>query len=110
MPNSERGYSEWTRDGGWSNGEDDEPKRKPVNKDDLDVVVPTEEIGDENTDVPDKDIDQDDLPDLDIVPVTPDTGKNIDEDEEAVIRGSIIREGILDDMDNPSDKDKEAKN
>ena len=96
MPESGgRGYAVWDRERGWSNGDDDDGKinRKKADISDLDVHVPVSEI-DDDSEKPDIDIDDTDKPDLNIVPVTPGTGTN--NNDEDVIRDSIIRDGILD--------------
>jgi len=104
MPETgERGYAEWDRERGWSNGEDDDTSGsvniRKVDIKDLDVNIPVSKI-DDGDDEPDEDIDID-RSDLNIVPVTP----NIDrQDDEAVIIDSIIRDGILDESKNATSK------
>lgn len=84
-------------------GDDDEDKsgkydwRKPVDTDDLDVVVPVDEIDDKDKEREEIDIDGDGR-NLRIVPIVYDT----DQDEEDIAR---IRKGILD-----SDKEKNELN
>ncbi len=93
----ERGYAEWDRENGWSNGDSDDGgkiNRKKINIDDLDVNVPVSKIGDDDSEKPEVDIEDDNPSNLNIVPVTPNS--DVDDDDEAVIRDSIIRQGILD--------------
>ncbi len=92
------GFGVYDREtGGWE--EEDEVKKKPVDKD-MDVNVPVEEINDEEVETPEVDI-EDDGRDTQIVPVTPEIGNG--QNEEDVIRKKILDDGILDDI-NPDSK------
>ena len=106
----ERGYAVWDRDNGWSDGDGDSSgkiSRKKINTDDLDVHVPVSEIGDEDAEKPEVDIEDDDSTNVRIVPVTPNVDK--DSDDEAVIRDSIIRQGILDESNSANNTSSKLK-
>lgn len=106
-----RGYAELPRGGDWRSGDDEDDGRGTINRKPAlpggdEMGVPPSEIEDNDIGNPER-IDIRDIPELDIVPVTPNT--DVDEDGDAAERQRILDEGILDNPKIPGNGDKDTK-